>query len=92
MAAATISNAASAVDQCTTRADCRIVNVAFECADCLYILGDDRVKDAIMARAPDVRKLCDSFKASGCKLMVSGCPPLPLDLVQCQQNKCVFPP
>ena len=92
MAATIISNAASVVDQCTTRADCRIVNVAFECVDCLYLVGDDRVKDAVMARAPAIRELCDSFKASGCKLMPSGCPGLLLDTVQCQQSKCVFPP
>jgi hypothetical protein len=88
MAAAAIVAAAESVQQCTTEADCRPldVSVGSTCTDCLHLVGNAQVSAAIQARAPAIEQLCAAFAGAGCKLTPSGCP----GVIgwDCVQGKC----
>jgi hypothetical protein len=93
MAAEVIGKAAMSVDQCSTREECKIVNFSsFSCVDCVWIVGNDNVKAAIEAKGDAIRSICRTFESSGCKIIPSGCPGIPLDAFQCQAGQCVLPP
>jgi hypothetical protein len=87
-AVAAIVAAAESVQQCTTDADCRPleVSVGSTCTDCLYLAGNAQVSAAIKAKAAAIEQLCADFAGAGCKLSPSGCP----GVIgwDCVQGKC----
>jgi hypothetical protein len=94
MALAEVTAATTSADQCATKADCgKLLDVGFDCLDCLHLAGGERLQAALAAKAGAINEICQTFKSAGCRLTPSGCPGFAADpRVECVQGQCVLPP